>query len=228
MGASQRPPVIACYTIWSQWASVLPFSKHRLSIPAWYLHASLTLPLHLTPSPTQSDHYSRWAQIPCVPWNFPWLPSLFSTPSYLIITLHNLPLNYLLPCLIIQSMPPLTANASPESLLEIQTFGPHPWPTESESAFYQHSQWYSCTWKFGKHHGILPVITAGRPVDVSYPPTRLKALGQLIPYLIIFLLSLSHTYTSILNSWVSSTFYDTNLTCQRGNTILWTDWILKY
>lgn len=43
-------------------------------------------------------------------------PLLLSTPLCFIIILHNLPLNYLLPGLIIQSMFLLIAYASPESL----------------------------------------------------------------------------------------------------------------
>lgn len=78
---------------------LIPMCKFVPILEARFKHFH-PVPLHFThviPSPnsftnSKSDHYSRWAQIPCVPWNFPWLPFITLNPSYLIITLCNLPL----------------------------------------------------------------------------------------------------------------------------------------
>lgn len=60
-------------------------------------------------------------------------------------------------------VPRLVASMSPESLLEMQTLGPHSLPTESESAFLQVLQGPICSLQFEKHWCLEQSFSAGMP-----------------------------------------------------------------
>lgn len=111
-------------------------------------------------------------------------------------------------------VPRLAASISPDSLLEMQTLGPHSLPTESESAFLQALQGPVCSLQFEKHWCLEQSFPAGMPghagggsewqvrsVSCSLPSGQPEEPGEAAaPLLFASTESSSPTYLSVPDS----------------------------